>query len=83
MLISMVAFATLRHQMAMQQLMDLHPMMIATLLPKSARLHSPASPVEHPWFACEVMKVMPESLLPAHSLPPTSVVVLCTALRWS
>ena len=69
--------------MSMQQLVDPHPMMIAKLLPKSVRLHSPAAPVEHLWFACEVVKAMPESLLLAHSLPPTLVVVLCTALRWS
>ena len=69
--------------MSMQQQMEPHPMMIAKLLLKSVRLHSAAAPVEHLWFAWEVVKAMPESLLPAHSLPPTSVVVLCTALRWS
>ena len=82
MFISMAASTTLR-QLSMQQQMEPHPMMIAKLLPKSLLLHSAAAPVEHLWFAWEVAKAMPEALLSAQSLPPTLVVVLCKALRWS
>ena len=78
-----MASSTTLRQLSMQKQMEPHPMMSAKPLLKSPSLHSAAAPVKHLWFVWEIAKAMLPALPSAQSLPPTLVVVLCKALRWS